>query len=124
MSWRERSISFLRLIAGLAFLACSLAIFHPAIDALSGGRLQSIGPWLGSTKASRGFVVSATSVPPGGRLFVNGEDRGSTPSLLNVACAEGQEVAFRVVKEGYPAWERTVQCREGGSLKIRATLNP
>lgn len=120
--WRSRVGSLLRLLSSLALLVLILALFHPALSHLSGGRLSALAPWLDPGSAAPGFVVSATSSPSGGRLFVDGEDRGPTPTVSNVRCRDGQSVTLRVLKDGFRPWERAVHCREGGSLLIRATL--
>ena len=117
----HRLSQLLHLVAALATLALALVFFRAPL-------MQNLGPWVdGATSAftdrsAPGFVLRITSTPPGGRLFVDGVDRGTVPLLANVACIKGQGVRLAVTKEGYPPWERQIACREGQTLIVRARL--
>ena len=69
-----------------------------------------------------GVVLRIDSDPPGGRLSVNGVGRGTTPMIANVICKKGRRIRLRIEKEGFPTWEKEVDCREGETLVVEARL--
>ncbi|RMH17960.1 MAG: PEGA domain-containing protein [Acidobacteria bacterium] len=131
---RQRAADALRLVAACALLLAVLGFFRVPLALVLGLRLS---PWLPALRqpairlahprppaapADPGFVIAARSIPPGGRIAVDGADRGPLPALVNVACRAGEEVEITVQKPGYPPWQRRVACREGTSLVVRARL--
>jgi len=119
---RARLVDWLRLISRVSWLVLALALFSTPIARLLGPVTQTLG-LAGFSRPTRGFMLDVTSVPEGGRVFVDGVDRGTAPIVANVACTEGQRVTITVVKEGLPPWAREVACREGNRLVVRARLN-
>ncbi len=117
---RRRLAAALRLAGSALLLAAVLAFFAEPLRLVLGPRLALPG-WSGST-AARGFMLRIVSTPPAARVTVDGEDRGATPALVNVVCHDGEEVTIAVHMRGFPRWQRTVACREGGSLVVNAKL--
>lgn len=124
----------LRLVAAAALTMLALTLFREPLRMLAGNRLPALGAlslprlgWWGSASSpppAPGFVLSARSLPAGGRIAIDGVDRGTLPAVLNVACRAGDAVALAVELPGHAPWRRTVACREGASLVVRATLSP
>lgn len=116
-----RVVDWLRLISRASWLVLALALFHgPLVQVLD--PVTRILGLPGLARPARGFMIEITSIPAGGRVFVDGVDRGTAPMLANVACREGQRVTITVEKEGLAPWEREVGCREGKRLLVRARL--
>ncbi len=72
--------------------------------------------------SAKGFMVRVVSEPSGATVWIDGDERGRAPLFGNVACSEGQEVVIEVAAAGHPRWRRTVPCRVGGELTVRARL--
>ena len=122
---RRTLAAWSRLIGSCAFFLFCWLLFYPGLDHLSGSRLSGWLREIGLQRQSApGFVVTAASVPAGGTFIVDGEPRGALPMLSNIQCTDGQSVELRVEKPGFKPWSRTVSCREGGSLRVRASLFP
>ena len=124
---RGRLARVLRVLSGLSLVVLALAIFWRPLNLVIGPKLpnsiQEIGlPRLLQPKAAKGFLVRVVSEPRGGRVSINGAERGSAPFFGNVVCGDGQEVTLVVEKQGFPPWRRKVPCRVGGELTIRARL--
>jgi hypothetical protein len=110
------------LASGALVLASVLAFFWQPLRAVVEPGLGGAGvevPW---NRPAAGFLMEITSEPSGARFAVNGEERGQTPALANVLCLDGQEVEIAVDLEGFAPYRRTVVCREGGRLQVRARL--
>ncbi len=115
-----RLVGALRLVAALAWLAFTALVFEVPIQehlAPPEEVAEELPP-----VSEPGFMVEILSLPSGGRLMIDGVDRGVVPIWTNVACREGQEVTFEVRKEGYSTWQRVLTCREGESRKLTAQL--
>ncbi|MDA8020127.1 MAG: PEGA domain-containing protein [Thermoanaerobaculia bacterium] len=124
---RRRLTETLRWVGALSALVAVLVLFRaplvhgalPGLDrALAAAGLDQalqLGP-------APGFQLRATSVPPGGELWVDGESTSRLPVLTNVICRSGQEVELEVRLQGYRTWQRTVGCRQGGQLEVTARL--
>jgi len=127
--WRFTVAAFLRLLGAAALLAWVAVVFHQPLVVILGNELKAaglslgLGDWL-APRSARGFLVNATSVPTGGTLLVDGAARGTTPTVANVACGDGRAIHLQVAKEGFATWQRTVLCREGQTLLVRARLAP
>jgi len=119
---RRRLAAGLRLVAAAAGLALVLLVFRVPLARAVLPVTRSVGLDGFLFPAASGFLLRVTSLPPGGRLWVDGVDRGTVPLFTNVACGEGQLVRLRVAREGWPPWEREVGCREGQTLIVRARL--
>ena len=127
MRERPRLVAALRLLAAGSGLALALVLFArplgqalgPAAELAEG---QARRAWPGAQGGAKGFVVLASSEPPGARLVVDGRPRGRTPMVANVACRDGASVQLRLELPGRRPWSRTVACREGGQLEVRARL--
>ncbi|MCP4661534.1 MAG: PEGA domain-containing protein [bacterium] len=118
----SRLVDWLRLISRACWLVLALALFHAPLVRVLDPVTRALG-LPGLSRPAGGFMIEITSVPAGGRVFVDGVDRGTAPMFANVACSEGQWVTITVVKEGVPPWERVVGCREGKRLLVQARLN-
>lgn len=124
---RRRLIETLRWVGALATLVAVMLFFRAP---LSHSLLPGLDRALASTGVDRalqlgaapGFQLRATSEPPGGRMYVDGEYTSTLPMLSNVICRRGQEVELEVRLDGYRPWQRTVTCREGGQLEVTARL--
>ncbi len=112
---------WLRLISRACWLILVVALFYTPLVRVLGPVTQALG-LPGLSRPDRGFMIEISTVPKGGRVFVDGVDRGTAPMLANVACSEGQWVTITVEKEGLPPWERVVGCREGERLLVQARL--
>lgn len=128
--WMPRVESWLRLVSSLALLVAALAIFRqPLTTALVpwlGSAVQDIesgGGWWGS-KSAPGFMLNVTSHPTGAEVWVNGALRTHTPAIANIACRDGEAVTIALKRSGAEEFERTLECREGGSLRMRIRLDP
>lgn len=127
MSWPWRAASGLRLLASLALLVGVLAVFQQPLLMVLGPALAptveelEMPGWLGGGSA-RGFMLRVASQPPGADVLVNGAPRAQTPALANVSCREGDPVTITLRHSGYQEFERTLACREGGSLNMRIRL--
>lgn len=72
--------------------------------------------------AAPGFTLQITSDPIGATVLVDGDPRGKTPALANVACSEGQEITLVIRLEGFPDFRQVVPCRESQTLKARIRM--
>ncbi|MEM8930870.1 MAG: hypothetical protein AAGE94_06835 [Acidobacteriota bacterium] len=77
---------------------------------------------MSSGQAAPGFVVNVTAEPTMGAVWIDGVERGPIPFFGNVRCRDGDAVTIEVRTAGHRAWSRTIACREGGSLDVRARL--
>ncbi len=119
---RLRLAGTLRLLAAVAWLTLALAFFRLPLARTFGPWVQSAGLGGLFSPSAPGFMLRVSSQPPGGRLWVNGEDQGEVPLIANVRCTEGEAVQLQVVKDGFAPWEREIGCREGRTLTVRARL--
>lgn len=118
-----------RLVSAAAGLWLTLAIFAGPFEVVFGPRIQPLLDWAGLGPGARseavaapGFVLSVRSAPPGATLWVEGVERGTTPTVTNVACRTGQQVELQVRKPNFPVWQARVECREGRTLIVNARL--
>lgn len=51
---------------------------------------------------------------------MNGTARGTLPAVINVACRNEEAIEIVVTHDDHRPWSRTVACREGASLVVRA----
>ena len=124
---RDRLAGFLRLIAGIALVVLALAFFYQPLRLFLGPRAAGAYYGLGVHKlfqgaAAPGFVLQITSDPTGATVLVDGDPRGKTPALANVACRDGQEITLVVRMPGFPDFRQVVTCREGQTLKARIRM--
>ena len=123
----SRLASALRLLSNVALLVAVLAIFQQPLLMVLGPRVGpavstfEMGDWLGGGSA-RGFMLQVTSLPQGAQVLVDGTLRTHTPAVANVPCRDGDPVTITLRHEGYADFERTLACREGGSLNMRIRL--
>lgn len=123
----NRLASGLRLLSSAALLVAALAIFQQPLSMVLGPRLGPVvntlemESWLGGGSA-RGFMLQVTSLPQGAQVWVDGTLRTQTPAVANVPCRDGDPVTITLRHEGYADFERTLACREGGSLNMRIRL--
>ncbi len=123
---RFRLASGLRLLSGLCLLLLALAVFQQPLRRVFSPRLAPVLRQVPVPEVLRpspsGFMVRVMSNPSTATVSIDGADRGTTPLFANVTCTEGQEIRITVHKQGFPAWSRTVACRLGGELTVRANL--
>lgn len=124
---RERWVGLLRVVSSACLVLLALAVFERPLTLVLGPRaIPAVSriplPALLGPRPARGFMVKLVSEPSGAQVLIDGAERGSAPLFANVACENGQEVAIEVVQPGYPPWRRTVSCRVGGDLTVRARL--
>ena len=116
----------LRLLSGLSLVVLALALFWQPLRAVIGPKVVPVIEKVPLPEILRprakGFMIRVVSEPSGGTVRIDGAERGRAPLFGNVACGEGQEVVIEVEKAGYPPWRRTVPCRVGGELTVRARL--
>ncbi len=117
-----RLVGALRLVSRAALLVLAVAFFYrPLYQVL----VPAVGPTvqrLFQPAAARGFMLDVTSRPLGAAVVIDGEARGKTPAILNVACTEGQEVTLVLTMEGFPAFRQVIPCREGQTLRARVRM--
>lgn len=121
-SRRRRLAAVARLVAAASWLVLAVAFFRVPIAQAVRPMAQAAGIVHLLDLSDPGFVLRLVSVPPGGRLFVNGEDRGPAPLVTNVACRDGERVRLRVVLDGLGPWQRDIACRQGRTLSVTARL--
>ncbi len=68
----------------------------------------------------KGYIY-VTSEPEGARLFLNGEEKGTTP--LELELRPGRYLLL-LTREGYESVERAIEVERGGYALIRFSLNP
>ncbi|MEM7584329.1 MAG: PEGA domain-containing protein [Acidobacteriota bacterium] len=124
---RQRAAGCLRIIAGLALLVLALAVFWRPLNLVLGPKIaptvqQLDLPRVWRPAPAQGFLVRITSDPSAAQVRLDGAERGSTPLFANVACEAGQPISIVIEKPGLPAWQRTVPCRVGKELTVRARL--
>lgn len=92
------------------------------VDRVSGVRpvLSSWAP--GSFGVEPGFNARIETVPAGAEVRVDGEVRGETPFLGNIACRAGEPVEIKLSKKGFRPWIRNPICRDTGTLEVSAKL--
>lgn len=129
---QKAMLGALRLCAGAAWLVLALGFFAQPLSFLVGGAedaldfgsaddaaaalAETVGP-----APDRGMVVHAKA-SPGGNLYVNGEDQGAVPLLINIRCRQDETVFFRISRQGFQDWERDAPCNEGQMLRLQARL--
>ena len=124
---RYRVSELLRLLSAAALLVLAVALFWRPIYQVAGPSASRALQRLPLPEALRpgvvdGFMVRVVSEPSGARVAIDGAQRGRTPLFANVPCADEQRIEIVVAKEGFPAWRRSVDCRVGGQLTVRARL--
>lgn len=123
---RFRLASGLRLLSALSFLLLAVAIFWQPFSRIASPQVMPVLQHLPVPEAlrpkSKGFMVRVVSEPLAATVAIDGAARGSTPLFANVTCAQDQDVQITVEKKGFPPWRRTVRCRLGGELTVRAKL--
>jgi hypothetical protein len=110
------------LIAVIGFFATA---YHDALDGNGGDRFA--GADTSKTTASKimdhTLSIAVTSKPSGATVSARGDDRGTTPTAFNVACAEGSHVTVIVSAPGYAPSSTDVPCKNGGVSDVDVTLN-
>ena len=128
MGSKEQRILAFRCLFALSLWVLAFGLFREPLTQIFWPRVsdtaQELGLPLPDSGPRRGFMMQINSTPSGAAFFVDGTERGHTPALANVACRQGDSVELRVVKEGFAEYHRTVECREGGRLQVRARLEP
>jgi len=123
---RHHLAAALRALASLALLVCSFTLWSEPLRLILEPRVSSVIEGLGVSalldRPRSGFMLQITSIPSGAAFAVKGEERGDTPAIANVPCHDGETVVITVRKEGFAEYQRQVECREGGSLRLRARL--
>ncbi len=123
---RARLAGCLRGLSGLALVVLALAVFWQPLRAVLGPKevpvVQKVPLPRVLRPSAKGFMVRVVSEPRGATVWIDGEERGRAPFFGNVACDEGQEVMIEVTAPEHPRWRRTVGCRVGGELTVRARL--
>ncbi len=126
-----RLATVLRLLSSLALLVAAWLIFQQPLK-------TALAPWLGSavadiessgrswwgSKSAPGFMLNVTSNPTAAEVWVNGALRTHTPAIANITCRDGEPVTIALKSSGSRDFERTLACREGGSLRMRIRLEP
>ncbi|MCP3961075.1 MAG: PEGA domain-containing protein [bacterium] len=125
---RYRIVELLRLLSAGSLLVLALAFFWQPIRQVTGPSatrtLQRLPlPAFMRPSGVAGFMVRVVSEPSGARVVIDGTDRGRAPLFANVPCEDGQRIEIVVAKQGFPRWQRGVDCRVGGELVVRARLN-
>ncbi len=123
---RFRVASGLRLLSALSLLLLALAAFWQPLRYVIrphlAPALQHVPMPEILRPSSRGFMVRVVSEPLGATVSIDGAERGTTPLFANVTCEQDQEIRITVENPGLPAWRRTVRCRVGKELTVRARL--
>ena len=123
---RHRVAGCLRALSGLALVVLALALFWQPLRAVLAPKVVPVMQKVPLPEVLRpspkGFMVRVVSEPRGATVWIDGDERGRAPLFANVACEEGQEVVIEVAASGHPPWRRTVPCRVGGELTVRARL--
>ena len=118
--------SCLRLASALCLLLLAFAVFWQPLRRAVQPRLTSALQHVPLPEIlrprARGFMVRVVSAPSGATVSIDGAARGSTPLFANVVCEQDEKIEIEIAKPGLPAWRRTVQCRVGGELTVRAEL--
>ncbi len=123
---RFRLVSGLRLLSALSLVLLALAVFWQPLLRVVQPRVAPVLQHVPMPEilrpSAKGFIVRVVSEPLGATVSIDGTERGSTPLFGNVTCEQDQEIVIVVEKRGLPAWRRTVRCRVGGELTVRAKL--
>ncbi len=123
---RYRLAGCLRIVSSLSLVVLVLALFWQPLRAVLWPRVVPVMQKVPLPEilrpSAKGFMVRVVSEPRGATVWIDGSERGRAPLFGNVACEEGQEVVIEVVAAGHPRWRRTVPCRVGGELTVRARL--
>lgn len=126
MSSRHQIANALRALAALALLVFSYTLWSEPLGKVLGPQVAPAAEQLGVSdlfdRPSRGFMLQISSVPSGAAYGVQGQMRGNTPAMANVACRNGDAVDLVVRMDGFAEYHRQVECREGGILQVRARL--
>ena len=120
-----------RLVRAACVLVLAVALFERPLAITWGGgepggtgTLARIAERVGFGGATRGFHVQVLSSPVGGRVAIAGRYRGEAPFFGNVPCRDGDEITLEVTAKDFRPWVRKVHCREGGTLEVKARLEP
>lgn len=123
---RHHLANALRVLAGFALLVLSFNLWSEPLRLVLGPRVRPVAEHFGVSglldRPSAGFMLQITSIPTGATFAVQGQERGNTPAMANVACRDGEAVVITVRKEGFAEYHRRVECREGRILQLRARL--
>ncbi len=123
---RYRLASSLRQLSALCLLLLVATVFWQPLRRAVRPRLAPVLQHLPVPEIlrprDRGFMVRVVSEPLGARVSIDAAERGSTPLFANVTCKQDEEIRITVEKPGFPVWRRTVRCRVGGELTVRAKL--
>jgi len=76
-----------------------------------------------SRKGALQMPLFVDSRPPRAGVIIDGQVRGSTPLTIILDCDIGSTVSIEVQKEGYPLWQRTIDCVRS-STSVMAELAP
>ncbi len=71
--------------------------------------------------AFQGFGLTVDTAPPGARIVVNGEEKGTSPLLTSVDCAPGEEVKV-VAEQGRLRGRAATLCRKDVLVKLQMAL--
>ncbi len=116
-----RLVGVLRLVSRIALLVLAVAFFYRPLH-------QVLVPAMGPTfhrlfqPTARGFLLDVSSRPPGATVVIDGEARGTTPAILNIACKEGQEVTLVLTMAGFPDFRQVIPYREAQTLRARVRM--
>lgn len=124
---RWRLAGCLRALSALALAVLAAALFWQPLRAVLGPKvIQTVGrmplPEILRPSGVAGFTIRVVSEPTGATVSIDGETRGRAPFFGNVPCEDGQTVEIVVERPGHPRWRRTVPCRVGKELTVRARL--
>jgi serine/threonine protein kinase len=81
----------------------------------------------GAERAVRGALATTPSKPPpliigsepsGARVLVNGEDKGTTPLVMDNDYPPGQEIAFELTLRGYKPWKGSFIGNAPGQFEV------
>jgi eukaryotic-like serine/threonine-protein kinase len=95
-----------------------IALVAAVVGIVAAGVALLIKP--GTTPAARGSI-EVISIPPGGKLHVDGKWVGTTPAAVS-ELPVGSKVSLRVELERHEPWERVEEITAGRHVKVIASL--
>lgn len=125
----RRRARMLALASGVLALVAALALswrsFQQATES-SRGEVEDPAEVAKIIKVIRGhftgFSLLVDSQPAGAQVFVDGESRGRTPSLMNLQCRLGSDIEIRVEKAGYESYRHTSACEGSAIVSVKPKL--